>query len=186
MIGGLRGYVWRGWRIHIGGARTVCWRSRGHPTGALGTLTEAQVREVSWVVATIDGQWRERRCLRSKRSIVPHGRVTVVRSHCNLSRGHTTVCLDGKHILGRQTVVHDDVLQHVYVQRNVKGTRSHRRHLPKHHVFCDTMTIVLFPHSGSFHENFDGLLKGASHERPGVCAIDTVSSNGHESTPVGH
>ena len=117
---------------------------------------------------------------------MPHGRIAVVGRHRDLSGSHATIRLDGEHVLSWQAVIYNDILQHINVQRDVKGTRSHGCHLSEHDVFSDTVAIVLFSNRGSFHENFNGLLEGTSHEGPSVRTVDTMPGDGHESTPVGH
>jgi hypothetical protein len=56
-------------------------------------------------------------------------------------------------------MVHDGVLEHVNVERDFKGARPHGRHLPKHHVLCNTVTIILLAHRRCLHEDFDRLLE---------------------------
>lgn len=56
-------------------------------------------------------------------------------------------------------MVNDSILQHIDVQRNVKRSSTHRRHLTEHDILRNAMTIILLTNSGSLHQDFNGLLE---------------------------
>jgi hypothetical protein len=56
-------------------------------------------------------------------------------------------------------MIYNRVLQHVNVESHVESSGPHGRHLPKHHVFCNTMAVVLFSNRSGLHQNFHRLFE---------------------------
>jgi hypothetical protein len=88
----------------------------------------------------------------------PLRRHAVVRRH-RTSWRHTTSQAGSEHVLHRQSMIHNDVFEHVHVERNVKGSSSHRCHLTQKDVLGHTTTIVDISNSGGFEQNLDSLFK---------------------------
>jgi len=76
-------------------------------------------------------------------------------------------------------MIHNCIFEHVDIESDVKGARSHRRHLAKHNIFCDSVAVVFFADCGRFHENFNGLFERTPHQSAGVCSIDSVTGDSH-------
>jgi hypothetical protein len=60
-------------------------------------------------------------------------------------------------------VVDDHILKHIDVKGHIKGASAHGRHLTKHNVFGNAMTVVFLPNRGGFHKNLNCLLERATH-----------------------
>lgn len=94
--------------------------------------------------------------------------------------------MGGEHRLDGQSVVNNDVLEHLEVETDVKRAGTHVSDLSKENVLGHTPAIVHVSHSGSLHQDLNGLLEGASRESTGVGSIDTVSGDRHEPTSLSH
>jgi hypothetical protein len=83
-------------------------------------------------------------------------------------------------------MIDNDVLQHVHVERNVKCTRTHRRHLTQQDIFGNTSAVINITNGSGFQQDFDSLFERTSRQSARIRSVDTVSCDRHELSLVAH
>jgi hypothetical protein len=58
--------------------------------------------------------------------------------------------------------------------------------LTKHDVLRHASAVVKFAKARGFEQNLDSLFEGTTHQRTGIVAVDSVTSDGHQKTTLGH
>jgi hypothetical protein len=84
------------------------------------------------------------------------------------------------------SIILGDVLQHLFIQHDIKFTSTQRCDLTKHDIFSNTSTVIQFTHSSGFHKNFYSFFKRTSHQGTCFSSIDTMTGNSHKMATVGH
>lgn len=85
-----------------------------------------------------------------------------------------------------QAVIRNNVFEKRCVEGEFEGTRSHRGNLTEQNIFSHSSTVIGFSSGSRLHKDLDRLLERATHESARVRSIDTVASDRHERSAIGH
>lgn len=143
-------------------------------------------RERSIAIERRRGRWREHGSVvvgSGSRGVRVKGSAIVVDRR---GLGTLHIIVEHSHVVVVGNVEGDSIAEHGFVEVEVEASCSQGCQLTQHDVLGNSLKVIVLRENGSIHQNFHSLLERATHHRTRVHTIDTVTSDSHQVTTIGH